>query len=117
MKPFELKPWNRGISNDDLIADIRRVAAFLEKPSVTSDEYDQNGKCRARTVEVRFGGWNNALNAAGLEVTRKHLTDVDLFENLREVWIKLGHQPTGDNLRDKAASGSKFGRNTYAKRF
>ena len=117
MEKFELKPWNRGISNEDLVTDLRRVSSLLGKPSVTYDEYDEHGKCRSRTVEVRFGGWNKALRAAGLEVTRRNLSDEELFENLRDVWTRLGRQPTRDDLRDKSNSGSKFGRNTYGNRF
>jgi hypothetical protein len=117
MQKFELKPWNRGITNEAIIEDMKRVAALLGKASLTYDEYDQEGTCRARTAEVRLGGWNKALLAAGLEVSRKYLTEEDLFENLLAVWLHLGRQPTSTDMRDKANSGSKFGRNTYANRF
>lgn len=117
MEKFELKPWNRGIADEEFVADLQRLSVLRGKPSVTYDEYDQNGKCRSHTIEVRLGGSNAALRAAGLEVTRRYRSDDDLYEYLRDVWMRLGRQPTGDDLRDKPVSGSKFGRNTYANRF
>lgn len=117
MNKFELKPWNRGISNEALLEDMKRVSALLGKASLTYDEYDEQGKCRARTVETRFGGWNEALLAAGLEISRKSLTEDDLFQNLLTVWLHLGRQPSSTDLRDKSTSKSKYGRNTYANRF
>ena len=117
MQKFELKPWNRGITNEALIEDLKRVATLLGKASLTYEEYDQKGTCRSRTVEVRFGSWNEALVAAGLEVSRRYLSEEDHFENLLAVWLHLGHQPPSQDMSDQAKSGSKHGRNTYANRF
>ena len=117
MHKFELKPWNRGKTNEVLIEDMKRVSALLAKTSLTYHEYDEKGTCRARTVETRFGGWNEALKAAGLELSRKALSEDDLFQNLLVVWLHLGRQPSSTDLRDKVTSRSKYGRNTYASRF
>ena len=117
MQKFELKPWNRGITNETIIDDMRRVAVLIGKPTLTYDEYDKNGTCRTRTVEVRFGSWNAALSAAGLEVSRRKLTEKDLFENLLAVWLRLGRQPMSTDMQSKATTGNKYGRNTYANRF
>ena len=112
---FELTPWNRGISDEELLVDLKRVAAEQGSQTVAYDEYDRVGKCRSRTVEVRFGGWNKALERAGLTVTRRRdRTDEELLENLEQVWTKLGRQPRRQELRPPLSTASG---GTYERRF
>lgn len=40
---FELEEYHRGVSDDELIADLKRVALDLGKRSVTRDEQDEKG--------------------------------------------------------------------------
>jgi len=98
---FELKKINRGAMKDyrnvtdaDLISDLQEVAKKLKKDSVTHSEYDGLGKFNSHVFGRRFGGWNDALNNAGLKVGKKYNTsEEDAFKNIEEIWIKLGRQP------------------------
>jgi len=61
--------WRRGeyvYSDDDLLEDIQRVANEIGR-SPTRDEYQRLGNHSGRNIQVRFGGWNAALETAGLE--------------------------------------------------
>jgi 5-methylcytosine-specific restriction endonuclease McrA len=112
---FELEPWNRGVSDEELLADLKRVAGDLGRETVTYSEYDAFGRCRSRTVEVRLGGWNKALARAGLTVARQvGFSDEDFFENLEEVWTRLGRQPREHEMTRPL---SRISKGSYSRRF
>jgi hypothetical protein len=112
---FDLEPWNRGVSDEDLLADLKRVARDLGHESITYAEYDAFGRCCSRTVEVRFGGWNKALACAGLTVLRQvGFSDEDFFENLEEVWTHLGRQPREHEMTRPL---SRISKGSYSRRF
>lgn len=112
---FELEPWNRGLTDEELLSDLRRVADERGRDTVTYSEYDAYGRCRSRTIEVRLGGWNSALKRAGLKVERRvGLTREELFENLEEVWSRLGRQP---REREMVRPLSRISKGTYSRHF
>jgi hypothetical protein len=112
---FELKPNNRNPLKQDLIDDILRVAKLLNKHSLTSIEYNKNGRWNIGTPISHFGSWNNALDAAGLKVLRKmNISDSELFDNLREVWIKIGRQPYSSEMSKPL---SQYNISVYTRRF
>lgn len=97
---FELETYHRNTSEKELIDDIVRVANFLKKDSVTIDEYNENGEYHATTLTRRFGSWFAALEKAGLKKTRTlGVTDEEYFQNLEEVWTKLGRQPKYNDMQ------------------
>ncbi len=113
--PYELKPYNKYITDQELLDDLRKVARILRKTTVRYDEYPEHGRCASRVFETRFGSWNQALQAAGLEVTlRQDIPEIDLFENLERVWRTLGRQPRREELRKPL---STFSGGTYERRF
>lgn len=115
MNNFKLKPWNRGISDAELLDDLRRVANFLGKSTVRYEEYPKHGRCASRIFETRFGSWNAALRAAGLEVGRRQdISDEELFENMAKVWTALGRQPRREEMKIPL---SAFSKGTYERRF
>jgi hypothetical protein len=115
MNDFKLKPWNRGISNAELLADLCRVANMLGKKTVKYDEYKTYGLCASRTFETRFGSWNGALFAAGLEIVRRYdISDEELFENMEFVWRTLGRQPRREDFKKPI---SIFSKGVYERRF
>ena len=115
MNEFKLKPWNRGITDEELLVDLRRVASTLGKVTVLYDEYPVHGRCASRVFETRFGSWNEALRAAGLEVGRRQdISDQELFENMERVWTLLGRQPRREELKKPT---SAFSKGTYERRF
>jgi len=40
---FELEPYHRNVSDEELLEDLRRVAEEIGKRSVTKDEYNEKG--------------------------------------------------------------------------
>lgn len=112
---YDLEHFHRDIPNDDLLADLRRVAKEIGKNRVTFREYNERGRFTASTLAERFGSWNAAIDKADLQRTiNRNISDEELFENLVEVWTTLGRQP---RCRDLRPGPSRFSWNTYACRF
>jgi len=117
MSDFQIRLRRRGITPQEILDDIRRVAQERASATVTRVEYDQYGQFGATTALRNFKTWNAALQTAGLEITtRQDISNEELFENLAEVWTHLGKQPFGRQMSDRT-TGSKFSTGTYEKRF
>jgi 5-methylcytosine-specific restriction endonuclease McrA len=94
---------------------LKNVADKLGRDNLTGREYDEFGKFSSATIASRFGKWNNALEIAGLKITfNANISEKDLFANLQEVWIKLGHQP---QRRDMKQPLSKYSERGYVTKF
>jgi len=113
---FELEPHNRNVPEDELLADLKRVAGELQKSSVTADEYNERGRFHNTTLTRRFKlPWLKVLKLAGLSQTRNlHISNEELFDNLVDVWRKLGRQP---KYQDLTSHISKYSAGTYENRF
>ena len=112
---YELEPFHRDIPDEELLADLRRVAEELGKNRVTFREYNERGRFAAGTLAERFGSWFAAIDKANLQRTiNRNISDEELFVNLVEVWTALGRQP---RCRDLRPGPSRFSWNTYAYRF
>jgi 5-methylcytosine-specific restriction endonuclease McrA len=113
---FELRKTARGLSDEDLLADMRRVAQDLGCDTVTLAEYTQNGLGHGSTIQRRFGSWFKALERAGLQPSRSPLgiADEALFENLQMVWTELRRQPSYTEVRTPL---SQYSAGTYENRF
>lgn len=112
---FELESYHRNVPDEDLLAELHRVAGLLNNKSVTIDQFNDHAAFHSTTLSRRFGTWMKALDAAGLPRTRNlNISNDHLFENLVAVWLKLGRQPKYDDLtRDH----SLFSVGTYEYRF
>jgi predicted restriction endonuclease len=96
---------------------MQRVAKETAGNSVRATIYADKGKFGVNTILRRFGSWNKALKEASLPINNVlNIPDDELFENLADVWQKLGRQPVGKDV-DKGNSISKFALGTYEKRF
>ncbi len=112
---FELEEYNRNISDEKLLEDLKKVSKTLEKDSVTIAEYEQYGKYNHHTLQNRFGSWTDALEKAGLRINRKvNITEKELFKNIENVWIKLGRQPRYSEIKKPL---SAFSTKPYESRF
>jgi 5-methylcytosine-specific restriction endonuclease McrA len=113
---FELDQYNRNTPDDELIADVKRVALELGKDAVTIEEQNERGRFHATTLTRRFGSWMTVLEKAGLQQTRTpmNIPEEDLFRNLEEIWTHLGRQPRYQDLKGDV---SRYCNTTYAKRF
>jgi hypothetical protein len=103
MRRFELDRLT-DFSDASLLAEIRRVAAEIGSDVITEAAFDKRAKVSSSTVRRRFGGWEAALEAAGLRdryggpsLTAKlkrqdgrRMSDEDLVNELRRVGDRLG---------------------------
>ena|SRR5258708_5243380 len=113
---YQLKDFNRNVTDIDLLNDLKRIANQLGTDKLSSRDYDDNGgKYTSGTMGARFGSWNKALEQAGLKSVMKHNPSVvELFENIETVWVKLGQQPVSRDLRRPL---SQFSPSAYINRF
>ncbi len=112
---FELEEYHHGVTDEELIADLKRVALELNKDSFTYDQYKEIGKFSDTTYRNKFGSWLKALERAGLRGTRnQHITGEQFFQDLEETWVKLGRQPKYAEMKTPL---SRYSSHTYQKRF
>jgi len=106
---------DKAIKDEVLLADLIRVANELNNPNITTRDYEKYGKYTHETMRVRFGSWNKAKEKANLEVSYITNNSVeDLFQNILELWTRLGRQP---KYGEVISPNSKFNGSTYARRF
>lgn len=67
---FELEPYYRGITKEQVIADIAAVAGQLGQSTLTADDYRRHGKYSPNVARRRCGSWLRALADAGLSTQR-----------------------------------------------
>lgn len=88
------------LSGYELVQDIRRVATDLGR-TPTAKEYDDLGEFSRHPIRRHFGGWNDAVEAAGLDVNKQHgLPDERLLQDLRLVALDLGWTPSIREYRE-----------------
>ncbi len=86
MAKFELEEYNRNISKEEFIADLKRVALKLKKNAITHEDYNKHGKFHSSTLQRKFGSWFVALKASGLEKTRNlNLNNEEMVADLVRV--------------------------------
>ena len=93
-------------SDEALLSELHRVASIAVSGPFTRKLFNEHSRAAASTVIRRFGGWQQALEVAGLSsryggqpVTErmrhqpgKTLTSDEVIEELRRVAAKLGRQ-------------------------
>jgi len=91
---FEFTPFNKAVTDEELISDVKAVAKALNKTKLTMKEYDQHGRCNSSTIIRRFETWNTALRLADIEITNQiYISRENLFQNILKLWMYLGRQP------------------------
>ena len=113
---FELEESLRGAPDEELLEDLRRSVKSLGRETITMAEYEEVGKTHPSTIQRRFGSWPKALKLAGLQPSRSKIgiSDDELFENIKSLWISLGRQPRYTEVK---APSSLFSAGTYENRF
>jgi len=103
------------VPDEELIADLRRVAQELGTDSVSARQYQSLGRYSHTTQLKRSGTWNEALRRAALEISnRQDIPDGDLFENILILWQHFGRQP---RRREVDSSPSIISHQPYNRRF
>jgi hypothetical protein len=115
-KRFELKRTpGMPVSTEEILSDLKRVANELHTDTLTQTQYAKHGKYSLTAATRRFGGLSKALLNAGLRVSYEGSTsDQCLFENIEQLWIKLGRQP---RKRDLVKPLSQYSETRYNNRF
>ena len=112
---FELNHDRRNISDDDLLSDLRRVASERSEQQVKQRTYKNHGKYGVTTIIRRFGSWNAAVGAAGLEATvERNISNEKLFSALYDLWVAIGRQPSYSEVQKPMC---QFHVATYERRF
>lgn len=103
------------VSDLDIIADMQRVASEYGAGLLPARLYQSVGKYSHTTAIKRFGSWNAALRAAGLQILNAFdITDEELFANIERLWLALGRQP---RKRELIPPLSRYSESPYARRF
>ena len=114
---FTIKTLGKHLSDEELLSDLKDVFNKLTEKGekISKRSYNEIGKYSAFTYASRFGSWNTALAKANIPVTREiNITNENLLENIKDVWIIKGKQPT---YRDIDGPTSKYSASTYQERF
>ena len=112
---FELNTFHRYTTDEELLEDLKKVVKQLGIEKIPYRKYDEYGKYSSNTFLRQFGSWNNALEKAGLQTSNQfNVSNIELFEKLKDVWIKLGRQPV---YRDMKLPLSKYSTSTYERKF
>jgi 5-methylcytosine-specific restriction endonuclease McrA len=112
---FELNHDKRNITDNDLLSDLRRIASEKTLAQVKQRDYKVYGNFGVTTIIRRFGSWNAAIEAAGLQASvRRNVPDELLFAALYELWAKLGRQPSYAEVQSPLC---KFHVTTFERRF
>lgn len=91
-------------SRESLVAEIRRVAALVDRPNLSAGDFRAHARCCYRVVWERFGSWKAALAEAGLahryggraaasrlRLRLSHrMTDAELLDELRRIAREKG---------------------------
>lgn len=102
-------------ADKELLSEIKRVACFLNKNSITTYDMDKHGKIHSCTIRRRFGSWNIALKKAGLKQSKlQSISEEELFKNLKVIWEKYRRQPYYQEIKKPL---SKYSIGTYENRW
>jgi hypothetical protein len=101
------------IPNSELIDELHSVKKQLGKtPGMR--EMDQHGRFDSTTYEAKFGTWNDALKAAGLNpILRSDIPEPELIDEIERLADELNRPPTRDEMEQRGA----FSGSIYARRF
>jgi Homing endonuclease associated repeat len=81
-------------SEEAMTDEIKRVSAIVKSDTLSTREFDKQARISSRTVVTKFGGWNKALQKAGLRVAKiRKFSDEEVFLEIKRIWDLLGHQP------------------------
>ncbi|WP_147441213.1 homing endonuclease associated repeat-containing protein [Halorubrum sp. Atlit-26R] len=89
-------------SDEELIEDIKRVSDLTGRAPPTKTKYTEHGKYSPRTVQLRFGSWNEAVMEAGFEPrspvrnTRERPSTCPLCESV-DTGLDFHHWRYGEN--------------------
>ncbi len=106
------------ISDKEYFIDFQNIAKYLNKETVTYDDYKKYGKYSAEHIFSRFKTWEDILTAADLKPTgfsKKRIEKQELFDEIERMWRLLGRQPTSTDIIKENIC--KYSIDTFKRRF
>ncbi len=82
-----------GYPDEVMLDEVRRVAALVDKPVLSCQEFGRHSTINPETIRLRFGGWRSVLELAGVgyrycrhvKGARRKRTDEELLAEVRRV--------------------------------
>ncbi len=103
------------VADQEILADMQRAAQLAGTDVLSQRLYSEFGQYDPTTASRRFGSWNKAAAAAGLQIANEiNISDERLFENLMLLWEHYGRQPRRAEL---ARPPSEISQGAYRRRF
>jgi hypothetical protein len=83
---FKLNEYHQGVSDNELLDDVRRVSKQLNGSYLSIKSYEKVGNYSETTFRKHFGSWINVLKLAGLKTSRtkvemQRISDKELIED------------------------------------
>lgn len=102
------------IDTETLLADLRRLAAELDQPP-TLQQYREHGRHSATTYYNRFGSWQSALEAAGLESRPpdSEVAEAELLADLQRIADEFDQRPTAALVNEHGTYWASTYRNHF----
>ncbi len=90
MQKYEIEQLNN-FSDEEILADIRRVCRAMGKATILQSDYLRSGKFGSKAIRNHFGNFHEALRKLGLEVKRVgYYSDEEIIEDVLAVKKLLG---------------------------
>ena len=102
------------IPEEELLEELQRLADLLETTPTATDMNDQ-GSYRATTYQERFGSWNEAVEAVGLDHNPKSpwIPEEELITELKQLAGDVGKTPSYSDMEEHGTYTAE----TYKNRF
>jgi hypothetical protein len=92
---------SRRIERETLVTELRRLSIELERTPTQQDMID-HGEYSQRPYYRAFDSWNDAVEAAGLDVTHRNgYAEDELLAELERLADELGHTPTREEMDER----------------
>jgi hypothetical protein len=100
---FELSRLARNCTNEEIIAEVKRVGSLIKKDVMSQDVFNEYAKVSSSTARKRFGSWKKVLIAAGLDhryadrpefkkARSRKLTDEEIIVELQRIAKIIGKE-------------------------
>lgn len=88
-------------TDDDILEDVKNIMQELGLSSITIKEYDTYGSFNSTTAIRKLGSWNTILKRLNVPYNNVFYDNEILLDNLKNVWLQKGAQPTRRDMDNK----------------
>lgn len=111
---YSIKRFNT-YTKEELILALQKLSKGKNSKFISGREFQEYTGVALTTIKSKFGSWKNFCQEAGLNPKNTFTTDREtLFENLENVWNKLGRQPRAREMKKPL---SKISHSRYQREF